>query len=237
MQRQMARARSFGIEFEFVSPQEAGRRAPILRTDDLAGAVWIPGDGKANPTDLTQSLAKGARMRGARIVEGAQVTGVEHDDGRTWPASTGRRRRRARRDRLRDARQLRRPVGARVRSPRRRQRAAVLGRALLHRHRADCRRGTGPAGDPRSGRLHLLQGGSRRPGDGRFRAAGEALERGADSGRLRVPAAARGLGPVRGPHELRNPPHAVPRDRRGEDAAQRAGELHARRQLHPRRSA
>ena len=31
-------------------------------TDDLAGAVWIPGDGKANPTDLTQSLAKGARM-------------------------------------------------------------------------------------------------------------------------------------------------------------------------------
>ena len=32
----------------------------LLRTDDLAGAVWIPDDGKANPTDLTQSLAKGA---------------------------------------------------------------------------------------------------------------------------------------------------------------------------------
>src|SRR3989454_7647973 len=81
MKRQMARAKSFGIEFEFVSPAEAGRIAPILRTDDLAGAVWIPGDGKANPTDLTQSLAKGARMRGVRIVEGVQVTGVQRHNG------------------------------------------------------------------------------------------------------------------------------------------------------------
>jgi 4-methylaminobutanoate oxidase (formaldehyde-forming) len=82
MKRQMARARSFGIDFEFVSPDEAKRIAPILRTDDLAGAVWIPGDGKANPTDLTQSLAKGARMGGVRIVEGVRVTAVERDGGR-----------------------------------------------------------------------------------------------------------------------------------------------------------
>lgn len=82
MRRQMARARSFGIDFEFVSPEEAGRIAPILRTDDLAGAVHIPGDGKVNPTDLTQSLAKGARMRGARIVEHIKVTAVEIAGGR-----------------------------------------------------------------------------------------------------------------------------------------------------------
>ena len=82
MKRQMARAKSFGIEFEFVSPQEAGRIAPILRTDDLAGAVWIPGDGKANPTDLTSSLARGARMRGATLIEGAKVTGVTTANGR-----------------------------------------------------------------------------------------------------------------------------------------------------------
>ena len=76
MKRQMARARSFGIEFEFVSPGEAKRIAPILRTDDLAGAVWIPGDGKANPTDLAMSLAKGARTGGATIIEGVEVTAV-----------------------------------------------------------------------------------------------------------------------------------------------------------------
>src|SRR5216117_1539877 len=76
MKRQMARAKSFGIEFEFVSPARAAEIAPILRTDDLSGAVWIPGDGKANPTDLTQSLAKGARTRGARIFEGVKVQGI-----------------------------------------------------------------------------------------------------------------------------------------------------------------
>src|SRR2546430_1690676 len=74
--RQMARAKGFDIDFEFITPSEAGAIYPLLRTDDLAGAVWIPGDGKANPTDLTQSLAKGARMLGVRIVEGARVTGM-----------------------------------------------------------------------------------------------------------------------------------------------------------------
>ena len=79
--RQMARAKSFGIEFDFVTPTEARSIYPLLRTDDLSGAVWIPGDGKANPTDLTQSLAKGARNRGARIVEGVSVTGVVIERG------------------------------------------------------------------------------------------------------------------------------------------------------------
>jgi len=40
--RQMARARSFGIEFEFVSPQEAAGIAPILRTDDLSARSGSP---------------------------------------------------------------------------------------------------------------------------------------------------------------------------------------------------
>ena len=88
MKRQMARARSFGVEFEFVSPDDAQRIAPILRIDDLSGAVWIPGDGKANPTDLTQSLAKGARSQGTRIFEGVKVTGVhrhnDHVAGLVW---------------------------------------------------------------------------------------------------------------------------------------------------------
>ncbi|HKW81648.1 MAG TPA: FAD-dependent oxidoreductase, partial [Casimicrobiaceae bacterium] len=79
--RQMARAKGFGIEFDFITPSEAGSIYPLLRTDDLSGAVWIPGDGKANPTDLTQSLAKGARTRGARIVEGVSVTGVVVERG------------------------------------------------------------------------------------------------------------------------------------------------------------
>ncbi len=77
IRRQMARAGSFGIAHEFISPDAARERAPILHTDDLAGAVWIPGDGKVNPTDLTQSLAKGARMRGATLAEGVRVVAID----------------------------------------------------------------------------------------------------------------------------------------------------------------
>ena len=93
MKRQMARAKSFGIAFEFMSPAQAQRLAPILRTDDLAGAVFIPGDGKANPTDLTQSLAKGARMRGVRVFEGVAATRVTLAAGRVagveWVGADG----------------------------------------------------------------------------------------------------------------------------------------------------
>ncbi|HKU85477.1 MAG TPA: FAD-dependent oxidoreductase [Casimicrobiaceae bacterium] len=82
MRRQMARAQGFGIEFQWLSPADIAARVPVLRTDDLAGGVWIPGDGKANPTDLTQSLAKGARSGGAKIFEGVQVTGMHAHNGR-----------------------------------------------------------------------------------------------------------------------------------------------------------
>src|SRR6187551_1151328 len=82
LRKQLALARSFGVECAEVSAARAGELFPVLRTDDLAGAIWIPGDGKANPTDLTMSLAKGARNRGVRIVEGIEVTGVEVERGR-----------------------------------------------------------------------------------------------------------------------------------------------------------
>jgi 4-methylaminobutanoate oxidase (formaldehyde-forming) len=52
-----------------------------MRTDDLVGAVWIPGDGKANPADITQALARGARAGGARLMEGVKVTGVNVVNG------------------------------------------------------------------------------------------------------------------------------------------------------------
>jgi 4-methylaminobutanoate oxidase (formaldehyde-forming) len=82
MRRQMARAQSYGVQFDWLTPRQIAEQVPLLRTDDLQGGVWIPGDGKANPTDLTQSLAKGARNRGACIVEGIEVTGVTTRNGR-----------------------------------------------------------------------------------------------------------------------------------------------------------
>jgi 4-methylaminobutanoate oxidase (formaldehyde-forming) len=88
LKRTFANAASFGVEAEFITPSEAGRLWPLMRTDDLTGAVWIPGDGKANPTDLTQSLAKGARSGGAKIIEGVRVTGFAVKNGRVAGVET-----------------------------------------------------------------------------------------------------------------------------------------------------
>ncbi len=88
LRRQVALARSFGVEVQLLTPREAGDLYPIMRTDDLQGAIWIPGDGKANPADLCMSLAKGARQRGARLVEEVEVTGVVSDHGRVTGVQT-----------------------------------------------------------------------------------------------------------------------------------------------------
>ncbi len=76
LRRNAAMARGFGIEAHEIGLDEAKRRYPLLRTDDLVGAVWIPSDGKGNPADITQALATGARARGARVLEKIRVTGV-----------------------------------------------------------------------------------------------------------------------------------------------------------------
>ncbi|MBK7061046.1 MAG: GcvT family protein [Rubrivivax sp.] len=81
LRKQAALARSFGVEVQLISPREAGEHFPLMRTDDLQGAIWIPGDGKTNPADLCMSLAKGARQRGARMLEGVEVTDVLSDAG------------------------------------------------------------------------------------------------------------------------------------------------------------
>jgi 4-methylaminobutanoate oxidase (formaldehyde-forming) len=82
LRKQVALAKSFGVDVEEISPQQAGELYPVMRTDDLQGAIWIPGDGKANPADLAMSLAKGARNGGVRIVEDIEVTGVIVERGR-----------------------------------------------------------------------------------------------------------------------------------------------------------
>jgi len=82
LKKQTAMATSFGVECHLITPSEAGAMYPVMRTDDLQGAIWLPGDGKVNPADLTMSLAKGARNRGVKIVEGIEVTGVIIEHGK-----------------------------------------------------------------------------------------------------------------------------------------------------------
>jgi len=82
-------ARSFGMEMELIPPAEVKRMWPLLDVSDLIGASWLPTDGQASPSDITQSLAKGARSRGVRILEGVRVTGFRMDGARITHVRTG----------------------------------------------------------------------------------------------------------------------------------------------------
>ena len=81
LKRTAAVAQAYGVTCDVISPAEAGSLYPIMQTADLKGAVWLPGDGKANPADLTLALAKGARNRGVKICEGVRVTGAVTQTG------------------------------------------------------------------------------------------------------------------------------------------------------------
>ena len=81
-------AKSFGMEMELIGPDEVKRMWPLMDTSDLIGASWLPTDGQASPSDITQSLAKGARMHGAKIHEGVKVTGFRMDGRRITHVET-----------------------------------------------------------------------------------------------------------------------------------------------------
>src|SRR5437762_7074121 len=76
LRRTAATAEAYQLECELISPRQARNLYPILRDDDLEGAIWLPGDGRANPTDLTAALARGARDKGVTIREKTRVTGI-----------------------------------------------------------------------------------------------------------------------------------------------------------------
>ena len=70
-------AETVGIPYEWLTPTQIKDRWPLIRTDDLKGAIYHPTDGYINPADVTQAMAKGARQHGASIERKAQVDSYE----------------------------------------------------------------------------------------------------------------------------------------------------------------
>ena len=70
-----------GLQTHLLDPGEVSDRASFLRSDDLAGALWVEADGQANPVDICMAYAKGARAGGVRIREQVSCIGVEAREG------------------------------------------------------------------------------------------------------------------------------------------------------------
>ena len=88
IKRQTTTARSFGLEMHLLTPKQAKDLWPLMDESDLVGAAYLPSDGQANPSDLTLSLAKGARMHGVKIIEDIIVTAVNTDKGQVTSVET-----------------------------------------------------------------------------------------------------------------------------------------------------
>ncbi|MEP6761498.1 MAG: FAD-dependent oxidoreductase, partial [Sporichthyaceae bacterium] len=70
-----------GVDVQEIGAAEVGELFPLARTDDILAGFYVKEDGRANPVDVTMSLAKGARLAGATILEGVPVNEVLTDKG------------------------------------------------------------------------------------------------------------------------------------------------------------
>ena len=75
-------AKAHGVPVEMVGPEEVRRHWPTIKADDIIAAAWVPDEGRANPADITQAFAKGARSGGTKIIQGVAVTGFMKANGR-----------------------------------------------------------------------------------------------------------------------------------------------------------
>ncbi|MEO0703861.1 MAG: FAD-dependent oxidoreductase, partial [Pseudomonadota bacterium] len=80
--RQASLARAVGVEVAEVSPSDVKKMYPHLTVDDVKAAVHLPGDGQCDPANIAMALAKGARQKGATLIEGVKVTSVTDNGAR-----------------------------------------------------------------------------------------------------------------------------------------------------------
>ncbi|MGH8430243.1 MAG: FAD-dependent oxidoreductase, partial [Solimonas sp.] len=88
IRRQATTAHSFGLEMHLLTPSEAQKLWPLMQVSDVVGAAFLPTDGQANPADITQALAKGARAGGVSIHEDCPVLAILTDKGRVTGVRT-----------------------------------------------------------------------------------------------------------------------------------------------------
>ncbi len=77
-----------GVDVHEISAREVADLFPIARVDDVLAGFYVAEDGRANPVDVTMALAKGARLKGATVIEGVPVTGITTSRGAVTGVTT-----------------------------------------------------------------------------------------------------------------------------------------------------
>ena len=90
LKRLATMAKSFGLPMDIISPAAAQELFPLMSTEDVLAAAFLPTDGYIDPASVTQALAKGARSRGAQIIEETRVDRITVDGRRVTTIHTDR---------------------------------------------------------------------------------------------------------------------------------------------------
>ncbi len=89
LRRQAGWAKTFGLALELISAEEAKEKFPLMSTEGVVGAAWLPTDGYIDPSQLTYALADVARRDGdLQVFQNTRVTAIEVDGGRVRAVQT-----------------------------------------------------------------------------------------------------------------------------------------------------
>jgi dimethylglycine dehydrogenase len=81
-------ARTIGVNVNFLTPDQVHDIWPLCNMAGVVGAIQHPDDGYIQPADLTQALARGARLLGAEIYRNTEVTRITELKTGEWQVTT-----------------------------------------------------------------------------------------------------------------------------------------------------
>ena len=90
IERTISMAKGFGVEIHSISSQEASELWPLMNTNDVVGAMYVPKDGQTTPDATTMAMGIAATRRGAIILANVAVTGIQHKGGAVAKVNTTR---------------------------------------------------------------------------------------------------------------------------------------------------
>lgn len=81
-------SQSVGFEMEIIGPSEIKRIVPWLEVDDVIAGAYTTGDGHADPSGLTNAMARGATNMGAKIERHNRVIDINLLPSGEWEVIT-----------------------------------------------------------------------------------------------------------------------------------------------------
>ena len=88
LKRERSKARTMGLDQEFISIEEAARRHPLIDSSRYIAALWDPLDGDIDPSGVVYAYAKAARVHGARYQTHCPVLETNQRPDGSWDVVT-----------------------------------------------------------------------------------------------------------------------------------------------------